>query len=74
MSLAALIGLRDPEVADAWASLSLGYGASRGSDLLRREVADTYGSVDADQVHCFAGATEGLARVVASVSRSPRWC
>ena len=56
----------DGELAGAWSALSLGYGASRGSDLLRAEIASTHVDLEPDQVHCFTGATEAYAAVAAA--------
>lgn len=64
VSLAGVVASMDAQLAEAWSGLSLGYGASRGSELLRAEVAGLYRDLDPDQVHCFCGATEAYSAAV----------
>ncbi len=60
LSVAELLALADPEDRKAWEELSLGYTQTPGDPDLRRAIADSYQTVEAEQVVCFAGAEEGL--------------
>ena len=66
LTLRQLLDGMDDELAGAWSALPLGYGASRGSDLLRAEIASTHADLEPDQVHCFTGATEAYGAVAAA--------
>ncbi len=60
MSLAELLALAGPEDRAAFDELWLGYTETQGAPDLRAAIADTYDSLDADNVQCFAGAEEGV--------------
>ncbi|MFB4283580.1 aminotransferase class I/II-fold pyridoxal phosphate-dependent enzyme [Nonomuraea sp. MTCD27] len=60
MTMAELLSLAAPEDVHAWETLSLGYTETYGALELRQAVADTYDTVGADDVICFAGAEEAL--------------
>ncbi len=60
LSVAELLALADPEDRKAWEELSLGYTQTPGDPDLRRAIADSYQTVETEQVVCFAGAEEGL--------------
>ena len=59
-SMAELLALADDETTAMWAGLKLGYTESTGHPLLRREIANLYDSIDADDVLVFAGAEEAV--------------
>ncbi len=60
LTLDALLEMADAEDLKRWNALTLGYIPSEGTAELRRAVADTYETVSAEEVLCFAGAEEGL--------------
>jgi aspartate/methionine/tyrosine aminotransferase len=60
LSLAELLALADDDGRERWESLHLGYGETFGLPALREAVADTYDTLAAEDVLCFAGAEEGL--------------
>ena len=60
MTLSELLALGTPEDREAFEQLWLGYTETRGAPDLREAIAETYPSLQADDVHCFAGAEEGV--------------
>jgi aspartate/methionine/tyrosine aminotransferase len=58
--MADLLALADPETAELWRDLHLGYTEAPGHPLLRREIAGLYDTIDPDQVLVFSGAEEGI--------------
>src|SRR4051812_23956580 len=59
-SMAELLALADDETSAMWSGLQLGYTESTGHPLLRREIAQLYDNIDADDVLVFAGAEEAI--------------
>lgn len=59
-SMAELLELADDETREMWSGLELGYTESTGHPLLRREIAELYESIEADDVLVFAGAEEAI--------------
>jgi len=55
-----LLALADTETRSLWKGLQLGYTESTGHPLLRREIAATYETIEADDVLTFAGAEEAI--------------
>jgi aspartate/methionine/tyrosine aminotransferase len=55
-----LVGLADAEGKSLWKGLHLGYTESTGHPLLRKEIAATYETIEADDVLTFAGAEEAI--------------
>ena len=60
MTLTELLALAGDDDRRAWENLGLGYTPTAGDPALRRAIADTYTSLDAEDIVCFAGAEEGL--------------
>ncbi|PRY37377.1 aminotransferase class I/II-fold pyridoxal phosphate-dependent enzyme [Umezawaea tangerina] len=60
LSLTELLDLADDDGRKRWESLTLGYSETYGLPALREAVADTYDTVEPEDVLCFAGAEEGL--------------
>jgi aspartate/methionine/tyrosine aminotransferase len=60
MTLRELLDLADEDGRSRWESQSLGYTQTYGLPELRAAIADTYSSVAADDVLCFAGASEAI--------------
>ena len=60
MPLADLVALGDPEDAERWATLELGYTDPLGAPWLREAIASGYLAVTDGDVVCFAGAQEAL--------------
>ncbi|WNV84458.1 aminotransferase class I/II-fold pyridoxal phosphate-dependent enzyme [Umezawaea sp. Da 62-37] len=60
LSLTELLALADDDGRERWESLTLGYSETYGLRALREAVADTYDTVEAEDVLCFAGAEEAL--------------
>ncbi len=60
MSLADLLDMASAEDRDAFQNMWLGYTETWGAPELRAEIAQTYGARSADDVLCFAGASEGI--------------
>lgn len=59
-SMAELLELADDETRGMWAGLKLGYTQSTGHPLLRAAIAETYDSIEADDVLVLAGAEEAI--------------
>ena len=59
-SIAELLSLASDEDRHAFENLHLGYTETFGSPALRQAIAETYESMSADEILCFAGATEGI--------------
>ena len=64
MTAADLLALADPEDAERWNNLTLGYTHPSGASWLRAAVAASYRSIDERDLVCFAGAQEGLYAVL----------
>ena len=60
LSLGELLAMGSDEDRDSFARLWLGYTETRGDPRLRELIADTYDSLEARHVQCFAGAEEGV--------------
>jgi aspartate/methionine/tyrosine aminotransferase len=60
MSLRELLDLADEDGRERWDSLHLGYTQTFGLPALREAIASTYDLVDAQDVVCFAGASEAI--------------
>jgi len=60
MSIAELLAFASDEDRHAFENLHLGYTETFGSPALRQAIAQTYESMSADEILCFAGATEGI--------------
>ena len=60
MSLDELLAMGSDEDRDSYAKLWLGYTETRGDPRLRELIADTYDTLEAQHVQCFAGAEEGV--------------
>jgi aspartate/methionine/tyrosine aminotransferase len=60
MSLSDLLELADDDGRERWESLTLGYTETYGLPALREAIADTYDTVSAEDVLCFAGAEEAI--------------
>jgi aspartate/methionine/tyrosine aminotransferase len=59
-SVSDLLDLADEDGLARWSSLDLGYTQTYGLPALREAIASTYTSVSADDVLCFAGASEAI--------------
>ncbi|HUQ43926.1 MAG TPA: aminotransferase class I/II-fold pyridoxal phosphate-dependent enzyme [Candidatus Limnocylindria bacterium] len=59
-SMADLLDLADDETGAMWSGLRLGYTESTGHPLLKREIAELYEEIEADDVLVFAGAEEAI--------------
>jgi len=59
-SMTDLLELADEETRALWGGLRLGYTESTGLPLLRREIAEVYEHIGADDVLVFAGAEEAI--------------
>lgn len=60
MTLRELLSMGDTEDREAFDGLWLGYTETFGAVALRLQIAETYDTIAADQLLCFAGAEEGL--------------
>ena len=60
LALPELLALADDADLERWEHLRLGYIPTRGTAELREAIAQTYESIEAQDVLCFAGAEEGL--------------
>ncbi len=60
MSLADLLDMAGDEDRDAFQNMWLGYTETWGAPELRAEIAQIYAACSADDVLCFAGASEGI--------------
>jgi aspartate/methionine/tyrosine aminotransferase len=60
MSLRSLLDLADDDALARWESLDLGYTQTYGLPALRAAIASTYRTVAAEDVLCFAGASEAI--------------
>ncbi len=60
MSLSDLLGMASAEDREAFDQLWLGYTETYGAPELREAIADTYDSVQASDILCFAGAEEAI--------------
>ncbi|WP_138935999.1 pyridoxal phosphate-dependent aminotransferase [Roseovarius arcticus] len=60
MPLADLLAMATPEDRAAFENMWLGYTETWGEPALRAEIAATYAGRDADDILCFAGASEGI--------------
>ena len=60
MSLRDLLAMATPEEREAFESMWLGYTETFGAPDLRETIAGLYESRSADEVLCFAGASEGI--------------
>ncbi len=65
--MADVLALADPESRALWDQLSLGYTESAGHPLLRAEIATRYAGLDAEHIHCFAGAEEAIAMFIGAM-------
>lgn len=59
-----LLALADPETADLWGDLRLGYTEATGHPLLRREIASLYETATDEDVLVVSGAQEGIFALV----------
>jgi aspartate/methionine/tyrosine aminotransferase len=59
-SMQEILDMADEECLALWNNLHLGYTETKGLPLLREEISKMYENVSADDVHCFAGAEEGI--------------
>ncbi|WP_324752659.1 pyridoxal phosphate-dependent aminotransferase [Roseovarius sp. Pro17] len=60
VSLADLLGMASDEDRAAFQNMWLGYTETWGEPALRAEIAATYAAQSADDILCFAGASEGI--------------
>ena len=60
MSVSELLGYANDEDRKAWEELTLGYRPVEGDGRLRELIAQTYDTLEADDILCFAGAEEGI--------------
>ncbi len=60
MSLADLLNMASDEDREAFQTMWLGYTETWGAPMLRAEIARTYQRQEADDILCFAGASEGI--------------
>ena len=60
LSLSDLLDLATPKDREAFDDLWLGYTDTWGAAELRAHIADTYDSLKAENILCFAGAEEGV--------------
>ena len=60
VSLADLLGMASDEDRAAYQNMWLGYTETWGEPALRAEIAATYAAQSADDILCFAGASEGI--------------
>lgn len=60
MSLPELLAMASPEDRDGFEQMWLGYTETYGAPDLRAAIAATYAGRSADEVLCFAGASEGI--------------
>lgn len=60
MTLADLLGMADEADREAFQTMCLGYTETWGAPGLRAEIAATYVRQKADDILCFAGASEGI--------------
>ena len=60
MSMRELLAMATPEEREAFDGLWLGYTETFGAPDLRETIATTYADRSADEVLCFAGASEGI--------------
>lgn len=60
LSLRDLLGMASPEDREAFEELWLGYTETFGAPDLRAAIATTYADRHADDILCFAGASEGI--------------
>lgn len=60
LSLRDLLGMASPEDSEAFEELWLGYTETFGAPDLRAAIAATYADRHADDILCFAGASEGI--------------
>lgn len=60
MTIAELLELCDNDEHKQWDNLYLGYTETLGGPDLREVIADTYDSLKAENILCFAGAEEGI--------------
>ncbi|MEM9855525.1 MAG: pyridoxal phosphate-dependent aminotransferase [Pseudomonadota bacterium] len=60
LSLHELLALATPEEREEFESMGLGYTETFGAPDLRAAIAGLYGGIGADDVLCFAGASEGI--------------
>ena len=58
--MADVLALADPEAAELWRDLRLGYTEAPGHPLLRAEIASLYESITPDEVLVFSGAEEAI--------------
>lgn len=59
-TIADLLSLAMPADREVFENLHLGYTETFGAPALREAIAQTYDSIGADGILCFAGATEGI--------------
>lgn len=60
LSIADLMQMASPEDREAFERLGLGYTETFGAPALRKAIAETYDSIDADRILSLAGAQEGI--------------
>ena len=60
VSISDLLAMASAEERQAFDSLWLGYTETWGAPELREAIADTYDSLEAASILCFAGAEEGV--------------
>lgn len=60
MSLPELLAMASPEDREAYETMWLGYTETYGAPDLRARIAETYAEQSADNILCFAGASEGI--------------
>jgi aspartate/methionine/tyrosine aminotransferase len=60
LTIAELLELCNTDEHKQWDALYLGYTETRGGPDLREVIADTYDTIKADNILCFAGAEEGI--------------
>lgn len=60
VTIAELLAFCDASQRRQWDNLYLGYIETFGTPVLRNAIADTYDTLDAENILCFAGAEEGI--------------
>lgn len=60
ISLSELLSMADPEEREEFETMSLGYTQTYGEPDLRDVIASTYKDMAAEDILCFAGASEGI--------------
>jgi aspartate/methionine/tyrosine aminotransferase len=66
-AMSELLAMADADSRTLWDKLTLGYTQSAGHPVLRAEIARRYAGMDADDIHCFAGAEEAIAMLITAL-------